>query len=172
MQTNEGWQNFTAGWFVGGLSGVGFGYVLTKVSSCPLKTTLATKFLPNFVNFILLHVLAWRSESCWQSENECTTFRSQLWTFIYTSQYTVKCLPVARSQNELHSKSKIDNDVVWLSSLLQIRSITTAKFSSFDASCRREVLPQPRFWDCWSLPLFAVAPLLQLDEEVPRWTIF
>jgi hypothetical protein len=30
-QSSEGWQNFTAGWAVGSLSGVAWGYVLTKV---------------------------------------------------------------------------------------------------------------------------------------------
>lgn len=31
MQSDEGWQNFTAGWLVGGLSGVVFSFFLTKV---------------------------------------------------------------------------------------------------------------------------------------------
>lgn len=30
LQTGEGWANFTAGWLVGGLSGVAFSYVLTQ----------------------------------------------------------------------------------------------------------------------------------------------
>lgn len=40
MQSAEGWQNFTAGWAVGGLSGVAWGYILTQVNSscCPTYT--------------------------------------------------------------------------------------------------------------------------------------
>ena len=29
-QTAEGWQKFAAGWFVGGLSGVAWAYILTQ----------------------------------------------------------------------------------------------------------------------------------------------
>ena len=31
LQTSEGWSQFTAGWAVGGLSGVAWGYVLTQI---------------------------------------------------------------------------------------------------------------------------------------------
>lgn len=31
LQSSDGWQKFTAGWLVGGLSGVAWGYVLTQV---------------------------------------------------------------------------------------------------------------------------------------------
>jgi len=31
LQSSDGWQNFTAGWAVGGLSGVAFSYILTQV---------------------------------------------------------------------------------------------------------------------------------------------
>jgi len=31
LQTSEGWQNFAAGWTVGGLSGVAWGYVCTQI---------------------------------------------------------------------------------------------------------------------------------------------
>ena len=30
VQTSEGWQRFTAGWFVGGLSGVAWAWILTQ----------------------------------------------------------------------------------------------------------------------------------------------
>lgn len=33
LQSSDGWQKFTAGWLVGGLSGVAWGYVLTQVST-------------------------------------------------------------------------------------------------------------------------------------------
>lgn len=31
LQSSEGWQKFTAGWLVGGLSGVAWGYILTQI---------------------------------------------------------------------------------------------------------------------------------------------
>ena len=31
LQSSEGWQNFTAGWAVGGLSGVFWSYILTQI---------------------------------------------------------------------------------------------------------------------------------------------
>ena len=31
LQSNEGWQNFTAGFFVGAESGVAWGYVLSQI---------------------------------------------------------------------------------------------------------------------------------------------
>ncbi len=42
LQSSDGWQKFTAGWVVGGLSGVAWGYVLTQVSiltSCTSQRT-------------------------------------------------------------------------------------------------------------------------------------
>jgi photosystem I subunit 11 len=30
VQSAEGWQKFAAGWFVGGLSGVAWAYILTQ----------------------------------------------------------------------------------------------------------------------------------------------
>ena len=30
LQTADGWQKFTAGWFVGGLSGVAWAWILTQ----------------------------------------------------------------------------------------------------------------------------------------------
>jgi len=30
LQTADGWQRFTAGWLVGGLSGVAWAYILTQ----------------------------------------------------------------------------------------------------------------------------------------------
>lgn len=31
LQSSEGWQKFTGGWLVGGLSGVAWGYILTQI---------------------------------------------------------------------------------------------------------------------------------------------
>jgi photosystem I subunit 11 len=31
LQSSDGWQKFTAGWLVGGLSGVAWGYILTQI---------------------------------------------------------------------------------------------------------------------------------------------
>lgn len=31
LQTADGWNEFTSGWLVGGLSGVAFGYILTQI---------------------------------------------------------------------------------------------------------------------------------------------
>ena len=43
LQSNEGWQNFTAGWLVGGLSGVAWGFFLTKVTFCSQDILLERK---------------------------------------------------------------------------------------------------------------------------------